>query len=193
MDFRLRIPFAAPLVLIIGGVALGATAPEPADRDRTDARELEQMGDWGRASEAYLRLLGEDRNQPEIRERLTLCLRHLRQTRRHADPVYRNYVAALPLSQAIGLYADVLTTIQQNYVSGTQSTLDKLYHHGLDEFRFALSDPTFLREHLAGIEPPALAGLRQRIDTIWSAKTLDDLRDARQLVRDLAREAQQLT
>src|SRR5262245_56778938 len=192
MDFRLRVSTAAGLFLAIAGIALGATAPEPADRERAEARELERLGDWGRASEVYLRLLGEDRNQLETRERLTLCLHHLRQTRRHADPVYRSYVAALPLSQAIGLYAEVLTTIQQNYVSGAQSTLDKLYHHGLDELRFALSDATFSREHLAGVEAGALAEFRQRVDTFWSAKTLDDLRDARQVVRHLAREAQQL-
>jgi C-terminal peptidase prc len=190
---RTPVRLVTALLITFGGTALGATAPEPAERDRVEARDCEQNGDWERASECYLRLLADDRNQPELRERLALCLRHLHLSHRHNDPSYRSHVAALPLSHAVTLYAEVLTTIQQNYVNSGQATIGKLYRHGLDELRFALADPTFLREQMAGVDPGAIAELRRRIDNWWSAKAADELRDARQAVRDLAWDAQQLT
>src|SRR5262249_16690014 len=86
-----------------------------------------------------------------------------------------------------------LTTIQHNYVNASQSRAEKLYRDGLDELRFALSDPGFLREHLANCDSAAIDELRRRIDRVWTKKPADDLRDLRQYARDLAWEAQELT
>jgi C-terminal peptidase prc len=193
METQSRFRLAVVIFANMASATSAATSPEPTERDRLEAREYERLGDWGRASEAYLRLLGEDRNQPEVRERLALCLRHIHQARRHSDPVYRSYIAALPVSHAVGLYSETLTTIHQNYVSSFHATINKLFRHGLDEFRFALADPTFLREHLGSASPAGIAQLRMRIEGVWSAKSVDDVRDARQLVRDIAWDAQTQT
>src|SRR6476619_4612850 len=92
-----RWKWTALIVALIAGRGWSATTPEPADRDQAEAREFERRGQWERASELYLRLLADDRRQPESRDRITACLRHLQQARRHADPAYRSYAAALPL------------------------------------------------------------------------------------------------
>jgi carboxyl-terminal processing protease len=177
----------------LAGPALGAATVEPGDRDRAEARDLEQQNQWDRASEIYLRLLADDRQQPDLRERLTHCLRRLQQTRRHADPAYRAYAASLPLSQAVALYAEAVATIQQNYVAAGQVMIERLYRSGLEEFRAALTDPVFRREQMPTTDVAALSDLRQRLDREWPAKLSDDLREIRQMIRDLAWQAQQLT
>lgn len=186
-----RISLTTVSFLALAFLATAATTPEPADR--SDARELERLGEWEKASEVYLRLLAENRNQPELRERLARCLRHVHQTRRHHDPHYRSYAAALPLSQAVALYSETVSTIQRHFVSNARTSTEHLYRHGLDELRHALADPVFRREHLAAAEAGAIAELRQRIDQMWATKTADDLRDVRLIVRDLAWDAQKLT
>src|SRR5437870_3558128 len=98
-------PIRYSLIALAASVpTFAATALEPGERERIEAREFERLRQWDRACESYLRLLADDRQQPEVRERLALCLRHLHQARRHGDPLYRAYVAALPLSQALALY-----------------------------------------------------------------------------------------
>jgi carboxyl-terminal processing protease len=186
-----RIMITACTALGFALAANGATTPEPADRG--EAREFERLGQWERASEAYLRLLAEDRNQPETRQRLAHCLRHVQQIRRHNDPSYRNYVAALPLSQALALYSETVSTIQRHYVSPSRASTEKLYRHGLDELRHALADAVFCREHLAGVEPAVIAAFLNHIDRIWATKTADELREFRLVVRDLAWDAQKVT
>lgn len=178
-------------LLAIGMMVQGATTPEPADR--SDAREFERLGQWERASEAYLRLLAENRNQPEVRERLADCLRHVQQVRRHSDPSYRSYATALPLSQALALYTECVSTIQRHFVSSTRTGIEQLYRNGLDEIRRALDDAVFRREHLPKVELAAIAEFRARLDQFWAARSADDLRDVRLVVRNFAWDAQKLT
>jgi carboxyl-terminal processing protease len=169
----------------------GRAATPPPESSRDEAQGFEQLGQWDNAVEAYARLLAQDRNQPEVRERLQVCVRRAHQVRRHRDPVYRSKVLTLPLSQALDLYVEVLSKLHRQYADRAKVPIDRLYQNGLEEFRAALSDPTFLREHLPGVEPNALAELRDRLrDSRHAAETI---KDARSAVRDVAWEAGQLT
>jgi C-terminal peptidase prc len=178
------------LVLVPLGVW---AAPAPADLLRQEAQEFERLGQWERACETYAQLLAENRQQPELRDRLQQCVRHLHQVRRHRDPVYRTKILALPVSQALEVYVEILGKLNAQYVDRDKVPIERLYQNGLVEFRAALAELTFRQEHLAGVEPNALATLRDRLRDEWAGRAIADVRDARQAVRDLAWESQRLT
>jgi carboxyl-terminal processing protease len=173
--------------------AAGWAVPAPGDGLRQEALEYERLGQWDKACEAYVKLLADNRQQPELRERLQQCVRRLHQARRHRDPVYRNKLVALPVSQALEVYVEVLTKLHAQYVDRDKVPLNRLYRYGLDELRAALAEPTFRQEYLAGVEPNALATLRDRLRLEWADPPISEARDARRAVRDLAWEAQRLT
>jgi C-terminal peptidase prc len=170
-----------------------ATAPEPTERVPATARILEQAGQWEQACEAYLKVLADNRDQPEIRERLAQCLRRWRQARRNSDPVYCASAGALPLSQALALYSELFAVLERHYSDRSQVTAERLFRHGIDEVRFALNHPSFRREHLNEIDPALLAALNDRLVNDWATRPVADSRDARQLVRDLAWAVHQAT
>jgi C-terminal peptidase prc len=169
----------------------GRSAAPPSDPLRQEALQYERLGQWDKACEVYSQLLAQDRQQPEMRDHLQLCLRRSHQVRRHGDPVYRTKLLALPVSQALDLYAEILAKLNGQYADKDKVPIDRLYRHGLDEVRAALSDATFLREHLPGVAPTALSALRDRLRD--DSRTAADIKEARATVRDLAWEAQRLT
>jgi C-terminal peptidase prc len=179
-------------IAVIGlSAAVGRSAAPPTDPLRQEALRFEQLGQWDKACEVYAQLLAQDRQQSELRDRLQLCLRRSHQVRRHADPVYREKLLTLPVSQALDLYVEILTKLHGQYADKDKVPFDRLYQHGLDEMRSALVDPTFLREHMNGVAPAAVAELRDRLRTMSAA--VSDVKEARTTVRDLAWEAQRLT
>ena len=165
-------------------------APLPADPSRQEAQDFERLGQWEQACEAYARLLAQDRQQPEVRDRLRQCVRRLHQDRRHRDPVYRSTILSLPPSAALSLYVDVLTKLHGQYADTDRVPFDRLFQNGLEELRAALTDPTFLHEHLLGIEPNALAELR---DQLRQDRPIATLKEALATVRELAWETERLT
>ncbi|HEX4591253.1 MAG TPA: S41 family peptidase [Gemmataceae bacterium] len=160
---------------------------------RQEAQSYEQLGQWDKATEAYARLLAADRQQPELRAHLQLCIRRSHQVRRQHDPVYRTKVLALPVSQALDLYVEVLTKLHGQYADRDKVPIDRLYQNGLEEFRAALAQPAFLREHISGLDPNDLSELRQKLRTEYAERTVATIKDARSAVRDLAWESQRMT
>src|SRR4051794_35612498 len=115
---RLRIDAACQWVAVVvlaASVTPGRAAPVPAEQWRQEAQTFERQGQWEKACESYVRLLAEDRQHPELRARLRHCVRRLQQVRRHRDPVYRARVLALPMSQALALYMEVLSKLHGQY------------------------------------------------------------------------------
>jgi C-terminal peptidase prc len=159
---------------------------------RQQAQDLERAGEWDKAVEALARVLAQDRQQGDIRSRLKLCVRHSHQARRHRDPVYSSKVLALPVSQALDLYVEILGKLHDQYADRDKVPWGRLYGNGLDEFRAALVDPTFLRQRLAGVERQAIVTLQRRLDAA-TVSGITDMRDARAAVRDIAWEAQRIT
>jgi carboxyl-terminal processing protease len=183
------------LTLTFAALAMQATigwaAPVPVDSPRQQAQEFERLGQWEKACEAYAGLLAQDRQQPELRDRLRQCVRRLHQVRRHRDPVYRSTILSLPASQALTLYVDVLTKLHGQYADQDKVPFDRLFQNGLDELQAALTEPAFLREYLPGIEAAAIADLRNRLRD--GDSNVATLKDARTSVRDLVWQAQRLT
>lgn len=177
------------IVLLLAG-GLATAMPVNADRDRNDAREFERAGQWDRACEAYLRLLSDDRNQPEVRDRLVYCLRRWQQARRHADPDFRKHVAAMPLSQALTIYSDVVAILQRYYVDSSRIDAARLWRSSLEEISNALSDPKIVSENAAAVLPKPLAEFRDRLRRELVTSDINDVRDLRSSLRDLAWEAQ---
>lgn len=183
---------ALMLSMIAWLLAPGSAAAEPvnADRDRTEAREFERAGQWDRACEAYLRLLSEDRHQPEVRERLGYCLRRWQQARRHADPVFRKHLAAMPLSQALTIYSEVTSILQRYYVDAARVDAGRLWRSGLDEIGNALADAGILAEQGVTVSPAQLTEFRDRLRRDFATLEMTDVRELRSHLRDLAWEAQ---
>ncbi|HEX4592249.1 MAG TPA: S41 family peptidase [Gemmataceae bacterium] len=172
---------------------LAIAASPPHDALRQEAQAYEQAGQWDKATEAYARLLAQDRQQPELHARLQNSVRRSHQARRHRDPVYRTNVLGLPVSQALDLYVEVLAKLNTQYADREKVSIERLYRSGLDEFRAALSEPTFLREQLNGVDPGAIAELADRLRSDAANRSIAAIRDARAAVRDLAWDAQRIT
>jgi carboxyl-terminal processing protease len=193
MRTGLRRPAQYGVALLFSAIVTGgaSAATLPADPVRQDAEACERAGQWDQAVEAYSRLLARDRQQVDVRTSLQRCLRRAHQTHRHRDPVYRSKVLSLPVSQALDLYVEILTRLHDQYADPEKVPFAALFGHGLEEFRAALSEPTFLREHMDEVAPAALTSLRRHLATF--AFDVADVREARARVRDLAWEAQRLT
>src|SRR4051794_40668945 len=63
--------------------------------------------------------------------------------RRLNDPTYIKFAQSLTLPQALAIYNEVLTKLQQLYADHDRASIDRLYHSGLDELTGDLTDPAF--------------------------------------------------
>ncbi|HTK76134.1 MAG TPA: S41 family peptidase [Gemmataceae bacterium] len=191
----------SPILISAGLVAVGLmtvpalAAPAPAgpvasDPLRDEAREYERRGEWDKACEIYARLLAVDRRQSEIRDHLQYCVRRLHQIRRHQDPLFRDKVLSLPTAQAILLYGDVLTKLQNFYADRDKVPIQRLFQHGLDELLNALREPVFQQEYLATADPLAVAAVRDHLTYEWLGRQVADANEAKAAVHDLARDVQ---
>jgi carboxyl-terminal processing protease len=186
-----RVGIANAVLVLLPTLGMAATPPQEALWQ--EAQGYEQAGQWDRATEAYGRLLAQDRQQPDLQARLQFSVRRSHQARRHRDPVYRTKVLALPVSQALDLYVEVLTKLNTQYADRDKASIERLYRSGLDEFRAALSEPTFLREQLSGVEPATVAELAEKLRGESANRSVAAVKDARAAVRDLAWDAQRIT
>lgn len=183
-------------VVAVGGIAAqvwaapAPVAPPSAHPLRDEAREYERRGEWDKACELYTRQLAADRRQSEIRDRLQYCVRRLHQVRRHQDPVFRDKVLSLNTGQAVLLYGDVLSKLQNFYSDPEKVSVQRLFQHGLEELLNALSDPVFHQEYLATADPLAIAAVRDQLRYEWLGRQIMDAVEAKAVVRDLARDMQ---
>jgi len=160
------------------------------DQLQTQAQELELQGQWERAFQLYCRLLSMDRQQPGLRDRMFVCLRHVLQVRRHRDPSFQEKVLALPFTKALDLYAEVIFKLQGHYVDRDRSIPSRLLQTGFDEFLTALNDPGFRRLHLAEQSEDTIRQFATLLRDAWATRTVRDSRDARTIVREVALAAQ---
>src|SRR5262245_40251187 len=176
------------LLLALPAAARATNAGE--DRQRREAAELERKGDWRGAAEAYWKMLGANRTSAELRDKYLFCLRRVRLADRHGDPVYRKRVQELPLAKTLTAYLDALGKIQANYVDRERIGLPALFHHGLDEFGYALSDPIFRQAHLPEATDEAVRAFAERVRDDWAEAAPDKPDDMRQAVKRIALDAQ---
>jgi hypothetical protein len=69
--------------------------------------------------------------------------RRLEQTRRLNDPTYRQFADSLSMPQALAIYSEVLTKLQQLYADEDRAKIDRLYRGSVNELTAALNHAAF--------------------------------------------------
>jgi C-terminal peptidase prc len=163
---------------------------DDSDQLRRNASDSERLGQWERACDLYVRLLADDRTSTELRDRLRQCVRHLQQARRHRDPLYRDRVQSLSLTQALATYVEALDKLQSLYVDREKVAPDQLFRQGFEEFRRALADDAFRQAYSPTAKAASMAVLGRLMQQRWGDFRPADAGDARRAVREAALEAQ---
>lgn len=169
--------------------AAGAV-PRRVDQLRLQAEELERLGQWDRACEAYERLLVQD-HSAETRHHYRVCLHHLSQVRRYRDASFRHTVQTLPVERALDVYEEIVTKLTTNYVDRDKVELPRMLREGAEELRWALADETFRQEQLLGFRPEILPAFLEQLRLLTSVMVRTPA-EARVQVREVARTAARL-
>jgi carboxyl-terminal processing protease len=162
------------LPIVVAAVALAVAAPfgwaedaprakkPPADVERmlTDAAKAEADGKYEEALRHYLRAFTAGRTDPDTRDHIRICLRHVAQAERHRDPAFQKFVAAMPATDALTLYGEVVGEIHKKYADRTKATVERLFAAGLDELIAALDVPAFREQHLKDADDAKIAEFR---------------------------------
>jgi carboxyl-terminal processing protease len=177
------------VALLAAGGLVRAAEPDLAVL-RRQAADFEHQAAWDKACEVYERILGRDRNLPQIRERYRVCLRHAACVRRLEDPTFRDQFLRRGLALAVKVYGEVLAKLRTSYVDNDRAEIARLFRYGVEELRLALADATFRREFLADVSPAALAGFDHELQSQWSRKETLDVAEAEKQAVELALAAQ---
>jgi carboxyl-terminal processing protease len=160
---------------------------------RTAADAAEKAGDWDAAFTAYCHLIVADRNAADVREKLNIALRRSQQLRRHRDPQFQQFATTTSVSDALNLFAEVISKVPALYAERDRCTPQVLWQNGIEELSRALLDPTFRQVFLDpshGDKPPAkLENFRKSL-SIVAKQQIDDARIARTALRKLLNTAQ---
>lgn len=125
-----------------------------------DAAKAEAEAKYEDALRHYLRAFSAGRTDPDTREHIRLCLRHVAQAERHRDPAFQKFVAAMPATDALTLYGEVVGEIHRKYADRTKAAVERLFAAGLDELSAALGVPAFREQHLADADDAKIAEFR---------------------------------
>lgn len=186
---------AAAVALLLTFLALPSPAsPAPeTPRKFADLRQRAQASearrDWLDACRWYDEILRKDRTQADVRASYLRCLRRHHISRRHTDSAYRQVINRLTPAQGLDVYEQVLISVARAYVDRSQTRWDALFHHGVEELRFALDEAPFVQEYFTGVAEDALKAFRDRLQG-WQDK-VTSRSDAREQVLAVLRAAQQ--
>jgi C-terminal peptidase prc len=160
---------------------------------RAAADAAEKAGDWEAAFTAYCHLLVADRGSSDVREKLNIALRRTQQLRRHRDPQFQQFVSTTSISDALNLFAEVMTKVPNIYVERERATPQLLWASGIEELNRALGNTTF-RQLFVDSSPTVehrkhLEAFRQELRA-WARQPIPDARVARTMLRKLVTTAQ---
>ncbi len=153
---------------------------------RAQAEHFERQGDWEKACQAYEAILQHDRNLADIKSRYQHCLRRYWQVRRLRDTSYRKEVLGLDFGQAMRLYGIVSNTLLDSSLEKKKVKAGQLFHKGLEELRWALSDPEFCQAHLPAIKPADIKAFRSFLSKTWGSMHIANRQEAKKQVREVA-------
>jgi carboxyl-terminal processing protease len=178
------------LLAALALAVVGQAAPQPGpDGPCALAADCEKRGDWLGACRHYDEALRRDRGLAEAKAGYQRCLRLWHLERRHRDPLYRDAVASLDPNDALAAYVQVLGVVSAAYYDRQKVDLATLFRHGVQELRFALDDPLFVREYLPGATPEAVFAFKARLDA-WPSRPLNSREEARKQAEAVTRVAQ---
>ncbi len=157
--------------------------PVDVERVLSDAAGAEADGKFDEALRHYLRAFTAGRTDPDTREHIRTCFRHVAQSERHRDPAFQKFVASMPATDALTLYGEVVEKLHKTYADRTRATVERLFSAGLDELSAALDTPAFRAEHLKGTDDAKIADFRTQLRDTWQAKPPSTPREAAQAAR----------
>ncbi|MCE9566180.1 MAG: hypothetical protein K8U57_29515 [Planctomycetes bacterium] len=198
---RARIGAALPLFFIFALPAFVQGADEPAKLNkpnkptpvqwRAAAEAAEKAGDWEAAFTAYCHLFVAERNSAEVREKLNISLRRAQQLRRHRDPNFQQFAGAMPVSDAMKLFSEVLTKVPVLFVDRERATPQLLWEHGLEELSRALAHQGFRQSFLDNPRADKVEGFRDSLRVSWAKQPVATSAEAQRLLRKLILAAQE--
>jgi carboxyl-terminal processing protease len=173
--------FAGVLALLLAGQASAQTTR--LDELRSVAQAHEKNADWVQACRTYDEMIRHDRTSVEAREGYHRCFRQYQIVRRHTDPLYRESLTHLKLSDALDIYDSVVTTVTATYYAKTD--LNALFRNGVQEVRYALGQNSFIQAHMPDASPDAVQAFKARLAN-WPDFKVEDPGKVRGLVVKLA-------
>lgn len=155
------------------------------------ARDYESRGKWGEACDEYEKILARDRNQPEIRKHFLYCFRQCLRKYRHTDAAFSEQVLSsqYKLREALDFYRDAVQKVQELYVDSDRVQINRLFQEGLEELAMDLDDADFRQKYLPRISLGSVQEFRAALKMRWGTAKVATFADARELVREVAREA----
>lgn len=179
---------AVLLLALIADVRAGdpvaAAAPQNATEIRQRAEAAERAGDWDSAFALYCHLAIADRTTtPGLREKLANAYRRVQQLRRHRDPAFQSFSAALPTSDALALYSELMARVPVVYADPARSAPQVLWSHGVEEFDRALGNPAFVAAFIDHPVSERIDALRRSLRTDWAQRPVGSAKEARTTLR----------
>jgi carboxyl-terminal processing protease len=117
---------------------------------------MEQAGRWGEAIAHYEQAVRRFPERRDLHDRLTLVRTHYDLARRYGDTSFLDSLAVLGEDQALQLYSEVAVKIQSHYVHPPD--WQALVSRGTYNLEVALTEPTFVGRHLAGVPQRQVEG-----------------------------------
>ncbi|KAA5540647.1 S41 family peptidase [Roseiconus nitratireducens] len=175
---RLRSPlqwvFAAAFVVLMGGMPASAqqtlqieeTAATPLDQPDPSqviatGAALERDRQWSDAIRHYEKAWRAYPNHREIYQRLIISRLHYDVNRRYNDKSFVASAHRLSASQALDLYTEILANLETHYVEPI--TWSRVLLHGTASLEVALTEDSFLRDALSGVDADRVRQFRETI------------------------------
>jgi len=123
-------------------------------------------------------------DNPTLHQRVVICRLHYDVQRRYQDTSFLLSVRELPTGQALDLYAEVLASLETNYVD-TVNWQD-VVRHGTASLEVALTEPTFVDRVLPSASAEAIEGFRLSVHKLTAARSSQTRYDLRAVAAHVA-------
>jgi hypothetical protein len=187
--YRHAVGLVLGLLLAAPPAASAAESAKDYDTLLAKAQAAEQARQFGKALDFYLKAHLAGERSDAVRERIHDCLRHVEQSRRLRDPAFRQHVAALPVSEALNLYAELVKKLSTHYADRELSRPERLFTLSLQEVDRALADPAFRKAHLPKATDAQRAAFTRRLRDDWPLRLPTTPREARAALQEVVRAA----
>lgn len=190
-----RIAAAAVLLAALGPAAVATPIPWGDARQtpaqlRARAAAAERTGDWDAALAAYLDLPAAERTEPATRDRLVNAARRAAQARRHRDPAFQQFAAALPVRDAGQVFGDAVGKLGGAFADPGRAAPQRLWAAGVEELDRALGSRPFVGLFLTNTPAAKIDAFRLALRSDWANRPVADAREARALLKGLIGAAQ---
>ncbi|HYH66237.1 MAG TPA: S41 family peptidase, partial [Urbifossiella sp.] len=157
---------------------------------RARAAAAERAADWDAALAAYLDLPAAERTEPATRDRLVNAARRAAQARRHRDPAYQQFAAALPVRDAAQVFGEAVGKLAGTFADPGRAAPRRLWAAGVEELDRALGSRAFVALFLTDTPAAKVEAFRLALRADWANRPVADPREARALLKSLLAAAQ---